>query len=300
MHEIPTLVTGPSGTGKELVARAIGLSRYVPFNPNTRQFTQETGGAFFSLNVSALAPTVVESELFGHKRGAFTGAVQDRAGWFELTASSGTIFLDEIGELDPSIQVKLLRVLQTRQFQRVGDTHTQSFSGKLVTATSRDLAHEMRRNNFREDLYYRLCADVVVTPSLRQQLSENPDDLYQLVGHVLGRIVDEQEVPDASRDVVDWIRKNIGKDYAWPGNVRELEQCVRSVIVRKSYRPAVAVGQNIDSFKDLVRDIEDGSLSADQLLNTYCKMVYAKTKSYQETSRRLGLDRRTVKSRVMK
>ncbi len=298
MHEIPTLIMGPSGTGKELVARSIGLSRYVPFDPKSHHFTEEASSAFFALNVSALAPTVVESELFGHKRGAFTGAVQDRVGWLEITATSGTVFLDEIGELDPSIQVKLLRVLQTRQFQRVGDTRTHSFAGKLVTATSRDLGDEMRKGNFREDFYYRLCADVIVTPSLKTQLSDKPSDLSRLVTHALSRIVTADEVPHACRDVVSWVEANLGPDYDWPGNVRELEQCVRSVIVRKSYRPAISSGPPAPPLERLARDITNGSLSADELLNAYCTIVYAKTSSYQETSRRLGLDRRTVKNRV--
>ncbi len=311
MHEIPTLITGPSGTGKELVARAIGLSRYLPFDAKSGRFGGESGGAFFALNVSALAPTVVESELFGHKRGAFTGAIQDRVGWLEITATSGTVFLDEIGELDPSIQVKLLRVLQTRQFQRVGDTRTHSFAGKLVTATSRDLGEEMRQGRFREDFYYRLCADVIVTPSLRAQLADAPSDLAVLVSHALERMVDGDEVPDACRDVVEWIEANMGPDYPWPGNVRELEQCVRSVIVRGSYRPAApapfpspssptsadAAGGD-PALQDLFRDIGSCTLSAEQLLNAYCTIAYARLRSFQEASRRLGLDRRTVKSRI--
>ena len=109
----------------------------------------------------ALPATLVESELFGHRRGAFTGAVQDRAGWLEACPAHGTVFLDEIGELEPALQVKLLRVLQERTFHRIGDTRERRFSGKLIAATNRDLAAEIQAGRFREDLYYRLCADVI-------------------------------------------------------------------------------------------------------------------------------------------
>jgi len=119
MADFTTLVGGPSGTGKELVARAIGLSRYVPFDAKTRSFRFDFAGSFASLNLSAFSPTLIESELFGHKRGAFTGAVADRVGWLESCPPCGTIFLDEIGELDLAIQVKLLRVLESRSFSRL-------------------------------------------------------------------------------------------------------------------------------------------------------------------------------------
>lgn len=159
MGDVTTLVTGPSGTGKELVARAIALSRYIPFDPRTRGFGERPEESFFPLNLSALSPTLIESELFGHRRGAFTGAVGDRTGWFEVCPPLGTVFLDEIGEVDAGIQVKLLRVLETRTFQRLGDTAERRFRGKVVAATNRDLAREMEAGRFREDFYYRLCAD---------------------------------------------------------------------------------------------------------------------------------------------
>src|SRR4030095_10303350 len=118
-------------------------------------------GPFYALNPSALSPTLIESELFGHRRGAFTGAVQDRAGWLEVCPATGTVFLDEIGELDPAIQVKLLRVLQSRTFQRLGDTRDRPFLRKLIAATNRDLGREMAAGEFRKDFYYRLCSDFV-------------------------------------------------------------------------------------------------------------------------------------------
>src|SRR5690606_29799135 len=127
----------------ELVARAIGLSRFIPFDPKTQRFAEDFAGSFFPLNLSALSATLVESELFGHCRGAFTGALQDRAGWLEVCPHYGTVFLDEIGEVDPQVQVKLLRVLQERTFNRIGETDARRFSGKIIAATNRDLATEM-------------------------------------------------------------------------------------------------------------------------------------------------------------
>lgn len=177
MGDFATLVTGPSGTGKELVAQAIGLSRYLAFDPKRMAFTGELNGGFYPLNLSALSPTLIESELFGHRRGAFTGAVTDRAGWMETCPPHGTVFLDEIGEVDASIQVKLLRVLQSRQFQRLGDTAPLIFGGKIIAATNRDLAAEIRTGRFREDFYYRLCSDQITTPSLREQMDASADEL---------------------------------------------------------------------------------------------------------------------------
>ena len=188
MHDVTTLITGPSGTGKELVARAIGLSRYIPFDADRETFADTLDGAFHAVNLAAMSPTLIESELFGHRKGAFTGAVQDRVGWLESCPALGTVLLDEVGEIDASIQIKLLRVLQTREFQRVGETTTRAFKGKLIAATNRDLEAEMRAGRFREDLYYRLCSDLIVTPSLRDQLRDAPEELRNLVLFVSERV----------------------------------------------------------------------------------------------------------------
>src|SRR5260370_39965130 len=158
MTDCATLITGPSGTGKELAARAIAQSRYVPFDDRKLEFGDDESLSFFPINISALSPTLVESELFGHRRGAFTGAIGDRKGWLEACAELGSVFLDELGDLDPAIQVKLLRVIETRTFHPVGETAGKRFRGKLITATNRDLGAAMRAGHFREDLYYRLCS----------------------------------------------------------------------------------------------------------------------------------------------
>ena len=296
MHDVTTLITGPSGTGKELVARAIGLSRYVPFDAERETFGATLDGAFHALNVSALSPTLIESELFGHRKGAFTGAVQDRAGWLEACPRFGAVLLDEVGEIDGAIQVKLLRVLQTRAFSRIGETAPRAFEGKLIAATNRDLAAEMRAGRFRADLYYRLCSDLIVTPSLRDQLRDAPGELRNLVLFVCERVVGTAGAAELAGEVLACVERDLGPDYPWPGNVRELEQCVRNVLVRREYRPPAASGRGPAA--DLAAELEEGNLTAEALLRRYCTLVYARTGSYQETARRLQLDRRTVKRHV--
>lgn len=296
MGDIATLVTGPSGTGKELVARAIGLSRYIPFNPKAKRFAADFTKCFCPINLSAVSPALIESELFGHTKGSFTGAVADRAGFFELCPADGAVFLDEIGDLDPAIQVKLLRVLQTRIFQRVGDPAVRRFEGKVVAATNRDLAKQMQEGRFRADLYYRLCSDIIVTPALRDQIEDSPEQLHNLLLFITRRVAGPEEAEPLAEEVARWIRENLPPDYPWPGNVRELEQCVRNIMVRKTYHPAAA--RAAKPREVFLNAVGTARLTAEQLLRRYCTLVYAETGSYVETARRLGIDRRTVKSRM--
>ena len=296
MGDLTTLITGPSGTGKELVARAIAMARYVPFDPKARAFAGDYAQSFFPLNLSALSPTLIESELFGHRRGAFTGALEDRAGWLETCPPLGTVFLDEIGELDPAIQVKMLRVLQSRTFQRLGDTKTRHFRGKILAATNRDLGTEMAAGSFRKDFYYRLCSDMVSTPSLREELSHSPNELRSLVYFIARREVVEQEADALADEVEAWINKRLGREYPWPGNFRELEQCVRNVLIRHEYRPPRLPPTGAAA--RLAEAFEAGTLTAEELLQRYCSLVYAQTRNYEETARRLDMDRRTVKAKV--
>lgn len=297
MGDFATLVTGPSGTGKELVARAIGLSRYLPFDPKRMAFAGELDAGFFPLNLSALSPTLIESELFGHRRGAFTGAVADRAGWMEICPAHGAVFLDEIGEVDASIQVKLLRVLQSRQFQRLGDTATLTFGGKIIAATNRDLAAEIRAGRFREDFYYRLCSDQIVTPSLREQMDASAGELPLMIGTIAHRLVGAEEAPRFAHETVAWIERNLGVSYAWPGNFRELEQCARNLLIRRDYQPAgplVAAGR-----EDWNSLLNRGTLTAEEVLRRYTHQVFEQSGgNVEETARRLDLDRRTVKGRL--
>ncbi|MCL2648387.1 MAG: sigma-54 factor interaction domain-containing protein [Phycisphaerales bacterium] len=304
LHDIPTLITGPSGTGKELVARAIALSRYIPFVPQKQAFLDDARGLFFPLNLSALAPTLIESELFGHRKGAFTGALEDRPGYLELCPARGSVFLDEIGELDPVIQVKLLRVLQSRTYQRIGDSAARTFPGKLIAATNRDLPTEMRHLKFRPDLYYRLCADLIATPSLAEQLAESHDPeaeltsmVHFIAAKVVGGGIGDEESPAAeslTQTTMTFIREHL-EGYEWPGNFRELEQCVRNILIRKHYQPAKTQETERDSLEGTL--VECG-LSAQELLRRYARVVYKRNGSYLKTARHLKVDRRTVKSYV--
>ncbi|OGV68753.1 MAG: hypothetical protein A3K19_11890 [Lentisphaerae bacterium RIFOXYB12_FULL_65_16] len=294
MGDITVLITGPSGTGKELVARAVAFSRYIPFDPTRECFAVLPGAGFYAVNLAALSPTLIESELFGHRRGAFTGALEDHPGWLETCGPLGTVFLDEIGEVDLGLQVKLLRVLETRTFQRLGETQPRRFAGKLVAATNRNLAERMACGAFREDLYYRLCSDMIRTPSLREQVQDSPGELHSLVLFLARRLVGDAEADALTREVEQWITPSLGRDYAWPGNVRELDQCIRNILIRKEYRPP----EKATPEDDFHEAFATGRLTAEEVLRRYCTVVYAQTRNYLETGRRLGLDRRTVKSKV--
>jgi transcriptional regulator with AAA-type ATPase domain len=291
LGDVPTLITGPTGTGKELVARAIGLSRYVPFDERREKFTGDPAATFMGLNPSALSPTLIESELFGHRKGAFTGAIADHEGFLESSGAMGTVFLDEVGELEPVMQVKLLRVIQSRTFQRLGDTTLRKFEGKLIAATNRDLAEEMRAGRFRQDFFYRLCADTIVTPALREQLDGGEAELRHLVRFISARVAGEPEAEQLTEEVL----RVIDPHHAWPGNFRELEQCVRSVMLRGSYIPSKP---HSDARRRIADGVVSGSFTADDLLRNYCTLLYAKTRNYSHVAEKLGVDRRTVRARI--
>jgi DNA-binding NtrC family response regulator len=214
------LLTGESGTGKELVAAAI--------HHNSPRAT----GPFVRLHCAALAETLLESELFGHERGAYTGAEKKREGRFEQ-ANGGTLFLDEIGEIQPSIQVKLLRVLQEREFERVGGNQTLKVDVRVIAATNRDLKEMVAAGKFREDLFYRLNVINLQLPSLRQR----PSDIPALAMYFLKRYADEngknvRRIGDAALAQI--------VNYPWPGNVRELENVIERAVV-------LADGESIES-----------------------------------------------------
>lgn len=300
LHQVTTLVMGPSGSGKELVARAIGLSRYVPFDAKLTAFKSDPSDSYYAINVSAFAKNLVESELFGHAKGAFTDANNARVGWLETCGEYGSVLLDEIGELDLGTQVKLLRVLQNRQYQRLGESKMRVFSGKLIAATNRDLRKEIDSGAFREDLYYRLCADVIETPSLAEQLSDNSAALDSLILYICKRIAPEEH-ENIAEDVRNWIRDAMPQGYSWPGNIRELEQCVRNIMIHGEYK--IAGGQRsrqgADSIEsELVGKLTNLELTADELVQLYCRIAYRKTKSFEKSAKLLQLDRRTVRAKV--
>jgi two-component system NtrC family response regulator len=207
------LIEGESGTGKELVARSIH------FNSARRE------KPFVAVNCSALADSLLESELFGHEKGAFTGAVATKKGRFEL-ADGGTLFLDEIGELSPNLQVKLLRVLQEKVFERVGGVRTISVDIRIVVATNKNLQQEMQAGRFRDDLYYRLNVVHIALPPLK----ERQEDIRILVNHFIKKYASERESA-APIIGVDQEVDRLFYDYSWPGNIRELENVIERVMI---------------------------------------------------------------------
>ncbi len=206
------LIAGESGTGKELIAEAIHNN-----SPRKNQ-------AFVKVNLGGIASTLFESEMFGHKKGAFTDAKHDRMGRFDM-ADKGSIFLDEIGDLSLNDQVKLLRVLQDRKFEVLGSSETKSVDVRVISATNRDLSELVTAGDFREDLYYRINLITVKIPALR----ERPDDVPLLVDHFLNNLKTTYKKPDlrVTRGALEWL-----KDLPWPGNIRELKNLIeRSVLV---------------------------------------------------------------------
>ncbi len=205
------LISGESGTGKELVACEI------------HRLSRRAGGPLVKVNCSALPESIIESELFGHEKGSFTGAHAQRKGRFEL-ANGGTLFLDEIGELSPRVQVKLLRVLQERELERVGGGRPVRVDVRVITATNRRLEDEVREGRFREDLYYRLCVFPIRVPPLRERKS----DIVLLADHFVERHAARNAKPikRISSPAIDLLTS-----YHWPGNVRELENCIERAVI---------------------------------------------------------------------
>ncbi len=299
MGDIVTLITGPSGSGKELVARAIGLSRFIPFDEKKKQFEDDFLVRFHPVNLAALSSTLIESELFGHRRGSFTGAFEDKKGFIESCGIHGTVFLDEIGEASPEIQVKLLRALQSRQFQRLGDTEIHKFEGKIIAATNNDLSHEIAKGNFREDFYYRLCADKITTPSLFEMLKGNDEEMLFLVKHISKKVTGEEHADSLTKEVCLWINKKMPKGYSWPGNFRELEQCVRNILIRSSYYPERSGAESAEGIDGVISQLGSGSLTVKELNVKYIQHLYGIYGNYEEVSRRVDVDRRTVKKYVL-
>lgn len=306
LGQITTLICGPSGSGKELVAQAIGMSRWIPFVERERQFAVQPADSYAPINISAFARTLVESELFGHAKGAFTDASAARTGWLEACGEYGSVLLDEIGELDPSTQVKLLRVLQNRQFQRLGETKVRDFHGKIIAATNRDLRKEIEAGRFREDLYYRLCGDVIETPPLAAQTRDNPDMLEDLVTQIVERICPEEK-ESLTAEVLRGIATCMPPDYHWPGNIRELEQCVRNVMICGRCAPAAPSSpENLTNSSGglppelliLAQRMQTVDATAEEVLQHYCRWARRHTGSFDQAARRLLLDRRTVRAKA--
>ena len=286
MEDYALLLLGETGTGKGVTARAIGRSGFIPYDHRRGVFAESFTAAFQSINLSEYAENLIESELFGHRKGAFTGAIEDREGLFARCSAHGSVFLDEIGEVSVPVQIKLLNVLQSREFHPVGSRETRRFSGRVIAATNADV-HRLRRDGrFRDDLYYRLCSDVITIPPLRQRIREDTNELTDMVAVVVERLTGERDAEAIGR-VREVLARDLPPDYGWPGNVRELEQAVRRALIAQEYR-----GDPKDEA------VPGPPRTAHEVLARHCLSLYERLGNYSKVAGIVGLDRRTVKKHI--
>ena len=276
------LVQGETGTGKEMVARAIHYHSLRKDKP------------FISVNCAALTESLLESELFGHERGSFTGAVKQKLGRFEM-ADGGTLFLDEVGDLPLTTQVKLLRVIQERAFERVGGTETIQTDIRIISATNQDLKQAIQEKTFREDLYYRLNVMPINLTPLRQR----PEDTTILVQSFVEKYAkrNSKKITGVAPAALEILLQ-----FEWPGNVRELENTMeRAVILCNGDRIEVEhlVSLHQDKETELLRDAVQQSITEDQLTRLYARMMLQEHQgNKKETCKVLGINFRTLQSRL--
>jgi DNA-binding NtrC family response regulator len=297
MEDFSTLLLGETGTGKGAAAAAIGRSGYIPFDEKHSRFVESFARGFIALNLSQFPETLIESELFGHRKGAFTGAMEAHEGVLARCSPYGAIFLDEVGDVSVPVQIKLLQVLQDRSFCPVGSHEAIRFRGRVIAATNHPLENLQGKKLFREDFFYRLSSDLIEIPPLRQRLQQSPSELSQLIEHILRHIIGEKN-GELQRKVEAVIVNAVGKDYSWPGNVRELAQAVRRTLITGNYSGA-SMPKRVTRKEALIEGIENETLNADQLLAGYCSLLFDKTRNYEEVARRTNLDRRTVKKYLL-
>ncbi len=291
MEDFSTLILGETGTGKTLVASIIGRSGFIPFEMASGRFAESFTAAFQSINLAQFPTSLLESELFGHKKGAFTGAVSDHAGIFARCSRFGSVFIDEIGDIDVPTQVKLLNVLQERTFSPIGSGERVRFSGRVIAATHQDIPALLESGTFRRDLYYRLCSDVIVMPTLRERIHENPQELNFMVRRLLPKILHD---PDDSlaAEIEALILDSLPRGYPWRGNIRELEQCIRQICIRGSYD----FNRQMEGKKKAVlEDCFGHQPPLQELIADYCRYLYHRLGSYEGVARAAGIDRRTAK-----
>ena len=273
--DLPVLIQGESGTGKELIARAIHTASARSRHP------------FVAINCAAMAESLLESELFGHEKGSFTGAVTRKPGLFEV-ADKGVLFLDEIGEVSPAVQVKLLRAIETREILRVGSTRPVRVDVRIVTATNKDVKAEMQQGRFREDLYYRLNGVTVRLPPLR----ERRGDIPLLARHFLDRFGPRKQLTPPALEALT--------AYAWPGNVRELQMVIHRAAI-------LALTDAIDA-ADLPLDVRDQgwktagarmAMSLADIEREYIESVLRQNEGHRgKTARALGIDPKTLYNKL--
>ena len=272
------LITGETGAGKEVLAKYI------------HRLSSRSKRPFLAVNCGALPESLLESELFGHKAGAFTGAVKDRAGLFEV-ADKGTIFLDEIGDVSPAMQMKILRVLQEREIMRVGESETRKIDIRIIAATNKDLLQLIREGKFREDLYYRLCVMELKVPPLR----DRKEDILPLTRFFVDRVAERLKIRNLHLDAacIDYLQ-----DYNWPGNVRELENVIeRAAILSPDGTILVQhLPPTISSLrKSPIESIFRGNPSLVQVERAYIEKVLESTDGNKtKAARILGIDLSTL------
>lgn len=291
MEDFSTLLLGETGTGKGSAAAAIGRSGPIALNDAGNAFASPIEETFVTTNLAELSEGLIESELFGHRKGAFTGAIDHHDGLFGRGRPGATLFLDEIGDVSLPIQTKLLRVLQERTFTPVGSHELRRFAGRIVAATNRSLEDLLGSGRFRRDFFYRLSANIIEVPTLRERLNDDPAELEDLVDASLKRLAGEaaESLRERVLDALD----GLPAGYRWPGNVRELEQALRRIILTGRYVPdEIPDPGDVDPW---LAGARTGRLDAAALLGGYCRRLYARLGTYEAVAKVTGLDRRTVK-----
>ncbi len=272
------LISGESGTGKELVGRAIHYS------------SRRASAPFVPINCGAIPNELVESELFGHIKGSFTGATDSRAGFFQ-TADGGSIFLDEISEMSHSTQVKLLRVLQDKEVYMVGSTRPNKVDVRIITATNKNLLALVKKGSFREDLYFRLSVITISMPPLR----ERGEDIFLLARYFLSKFANEEgrPVPEFSSRALEVL-----KNYAWPGNVRELENLMQRLVVMKE-SPIIDISDLPSLMRYTVARESGFTRTLAEVEAEYVKNVLASVNSNKTRAAEiLGIDRKTLREKL--
>lgn len=291
LDEFSTFLVGASGTGKGSAANALGQSGWIPYDAVRGRFEASFTELLVPINLSQFPDTLIESELFGHAKGAFTGAIKAYDGVLSQCQKHSTLFLDEIGEVAEHIQVKLLNVLQERVYSPVGTHQQEPFLGRIVAATNVPFETLREEGRLRDDFYYRLCSDVITVPTLRQRLDEQPDELLMLVRALLSSLLgDVSRYEDL---VMSTLNTHIPDRYMWPGNVRELAQRVRQIVLTGQVHDLATTPT-----RSWWQQAQHEPISLERLNALYCHALYESLGSYQAVAKKVGADRRTVSKYV--
>jgi hypothetical protein len=304
MDEIPVLITGETGTGKDLAAQCVGWSRYIPFDVATHRFAWKYAADYHARNLCEVPRELLESALFGHKKGSFTGAHADATGCLALSKENGSLFLDEVGEIPEHVQVKLLRPFQNREYVPLGETRPRKIHGRLIFATNKDLEMACHEGTFRADLRERMNGMRIHMPSLRQMIAEAPGELR---GYVAAFVAAKIDSPPMAREWTDRVLGAIRETkigYEWPNNLRELKNYTERYLLTAGPAPAVIApviapapeSTCLPSSGILGPRAKAGEVSFEDLAQAYVTRMHVLTdQNASETGRRTGLDRRTVR-----